>query len=209
MLHQPHPDLWAGFRQPLSPLPFVFLGAELGEAKYSHLTMAPCDGRAAFPSPPRCEPTRVSFEMNEWERERRRINTLQAPGEGNAGAASSPGSIARSKGCAFHIPAGLSTPGCRMLWAGVSTYSLSVHDQKFPFVKTEVGANPSQCIGIFPPPKAFHKSFPAHSLLWPLKAVSVTQSCFSSWSHQSWVQLCRFQWHLICMDECFNVYRYM
>lgn len=120
--------------------------------------------------------------MNEWERERRRTNTLQSPGEGNARAASSLGSIPSSKGCAFHIPAGLPTPGRRMLWTGVSTYSLSAHDQKFLFAKKEVGANPpsssgqfpSQCIGIFPPPKAFHKSFPAHSLLWPLKAVSVT-----------------------------------
>lgn len=86
-----------------------------------------------------------------------------------------------------------------------------------PLCKEEVGANPScsseqfpsQCIGIFPPPKAFHKSFPAHSLLWPLKVMSATQSCFSSWSHRSWVQLSWFQWHLICMDECFHVCRYM
>lgn len=135
----------------------------------------------------------VSLEMNEWERERRRTNTLQSPGEGNAWAASSLGSIPSSKGCAFHIPAGLPTPGCTMHWAGVSTYSLSVHDQKFLFAKREVGANPScsskqfpsQCIGIFPPPKAFHESFPAHSLLWPLKAMSVTQCCFSSWSQRS------------------------
>lgn len=61
------------------------------------------------------ENQQVSFEMNEWERERRRTNTLQCPGEGNAGAASSPGSIPSPKRCAFHIPAGLPTPGCRML----------------------------------------------------------------------------------------------
>jgi len=115
--------------------------------------------------------------MNEWERERRRTNTLQSPGEGNTPAANAPGSIPSSKGCAFHIPAGLPTPSLSMLWAGLSTYSLSVHDQKFLFAK-EVGANPpcsskefpSQCVGIFPPPKTFHKSFPACSLLWPLKA---------------------------------------
>lgn len=80
--------------------------------------------------------------MNEWERERRRTNTLQSPGEGNTWAASAPGSIPSSKGSAFHIPAGLPTPGCRMLWTGASTYSLSVHDQTFLFAQ-EVGAGPT------------------------------------------------------------------
>lgn len=50
MLHQPPPDLWAAFRQPLSPLPFIFLGAELGETQFSHLTRPLCDGRAVLPS---------------------------------------------------------------------------------------------------------------------------------------------------------------
>lgn len=124
----------------------------------------------------------VSAEMNEWERERRRTNTLQSPGEGNTWAASAPGSIPNSQGSAFHIPSGLPTPGCRMLWTGASTSSLSVHDQTFLFA-LKVGAGPpcsskqlsSQRIGIFPPPKTFAKSFPAWSHLWLLRACQSLQ----------------------------------